>query len=125
MFRGMKRSSIAFGLLAGSVALVGLSADAAADTKSNPYDAIVERNPFGLKPSPPPPDPTSNAPPPAPVPTATVEVTGFLSVFSRNKVLLEVIPAPGKPMLKPVLSEGERIESVEVMAINVEKNEVT
>ena len=121
----MKCSRIGFGLLTGAVALVGMSADVAADTKSSPYDAIVERNPFGLKPPPPPPDPTTNAPPPAPVPTAQVEVTGFLSVFSRNKVLLEVIPAPGKPMLKPVLSEGERIESVEVMAINVEKNEVT
>ena len=28
-------------------------------------------------------------------------------------------------MLKPILSEGERVESIEVVSINVEKNEVT
>jgi hypothetical protein len=114
-----------FGLLTGVVAFVGTSGVVAADTKPNPYDPIVERNPFGLKPPPPPPDPSTNAPPPVPTPTAQVEVTGITSILSSKRVLLEVIPAPGKPMLKPILSEGERIESVEVMAINVEKNEVT
>ncbi len=121
----MKPSKIGFGLLTGAVAFVGMSVKAFADARQNPYDAIVERNPFGLKPPPPPPDPSTNAPPAPVTPPAQVKVTGFLSVFSNNKVLLEVIPAPGKPMLKPVLSAGERIESVEVVAINVEKNEVT
>jgi hypothetical protein len=121
----MKRSKIRFSLLTGAVAFIGISDQAFAEVKPNPYDGIVERNPFGLKPPPPPPDPSTNAPPAPVTPPAQVEVTGFLSVLSSKKVLLEVIPAPGKPMLKPVLSEGERIESVEVLAINVEKNEVT
>lgn len=121
----MKRSTIGFSLLTGAFAFIVASDRGFCEVKSNPYEGIVERNPFGLKPPPPPPDPSTNAPPPPATPPAQVEVTGFLSVLSSKKVLLEVIPAPGKPMLKPVLSEGERIESVEVLAINVEKNEVT
>jgi len=39
--------------------------------------------------------------------------------------LLEVIPGPGKQMAKPILAEGEKFESVEVVAINIDKNEVT
>jgi hypothetical protein len=105
--------------------LVGVGTRAWADAKVNPYDPILARNPFGLKPPPPPPpppDPEANKPPP---PLATVELTGITSILSSKRALLEIIPGPGKPMLKPILAEGERVESVEVVSINVEKNEVT
>jgi hypothetical protein len=98
--------------------------DARADARANPYDSIVERNPFGLKP-PPPPDPDAGKPPPPPpAPLAVVELTGITSILSSKRALLEIVPGPGKPMLKPILAEGERVESVEVVSINVEKNEV-
>src|SRR4249920_1654844 len=105
--------------------LVGTCASLWADAKVNPYQAIVERNPFGLK-DPPPPDPDAGKPPPPPpAPLATVELTGITSILGPPRALLEIIPGPGKPMIKPVLAEGERVESVEVVSINIQKNEVT
>jgi hypothetical protein len=53
-----------------------------------------------------------------------VELTGITSILSSKRALLEIVPGPGKPMLKPILAEGERVESVEVVSINVDKNEV-
>jgi hypothetical protein len=120
----MKRSKQGWAWLTATVLLTVAGADGRADTKTNPYDSIVDRNPFGLKP-PPPPDPDAGKPPPPPpAPLATVEVTGITSILSSKRALLEIVPGPGKPMLKPILAEGERIESVEVVSINVEKNEV-
>jgi len=125
MFHFMKRIGSNLVWLTAIVVLVGGRERVMADTKANPYDAIVERNPFGLKPPPPPAppeDPSSKLPP---APLATVEVTGITSILSSKRALLEIVPGPGKPMLKPILSEGERVESIEVVSINVEKNEVT
>ncbi len=124
MIHSMKRTrTVLFGFTA-SVMLASSGAEALADAKVNPYDAIVERNPFALKPPPPPAppeDPSSKLPP---APLATVEVTGITSILSSKKVLLEIVPGPGKPMLKPILSEGERLDSIEVVSIDVDKNEV-
>ena len=114
-----KECSIRAGLL---LVTVATTASLWADVKSNPYESIVDRNPFGLRPPPPPP---SNEPPPPPAaPLATVELTGITSLFHKDRALLEIMPGPGKPMLKPILSVGERVESIEVVSINVEKNEV-
>jgi len=123
MFVVMKCSKQGLICLAGALVLSGACLKARADAKSNPYDAIVERNLFGLKP-PPLPDTNSTSTMPA-APPAQVEVTGITSILSSKRVLLEIVPGPGKPMLKPILSEGERVESVEVVFIDVEKNEVT
>ena len=120
----MKRCKSGLVWLATASMLVSGAGNSRADTKANPYEAIVERNPFGLKPPPPPAppeDPSTKAPP---APPATVEVTGITSILSSKRALLEIIPGPGKPMIKPILSEGERVDSVEVVSINVEKNEV-
>ncbi len=121
----MKRIRSGLIWLTATVVLVCGRDNAMADAKVNPYDAIVERNPFGLKPPPPPAppeDPSSKLPP---APLATVEVTGITSILSSKRALLEIVPGPGKPMLKPIMSEGERVDSIEVVSINVEKNEVT
>lgn len=125
MFRAMNlrrhsRSALLQAALLSSVAL-----GVFADVPSSPYESIVSRNPFGLKPPPPPalPDESANKPPPAPL--ADVTLTGITSILGNNRALFEIIPAPGKPALKPILGEGERIENVEVVAINLDKNEVT
>jgi len=125
MFHLMKRIGSGLVWLAALVVLAGGRESAVADAKANPYDAIVERNPFGLKPPPPPAPPEDPASKLPPAPLATVEVTGITSILSSKRALLEIVPGPGKPMLKPILSEGERVESIEVVSINVEKNEVT
>jgi len=102
------------------------STNGRADTKENPFGAISERNVFGLKPAPPPPDPSANVPPPVAAPPAVVELTGIISLFSSTKALLEIVPGPGKPMIKPPpMAVGERVESVELLAINIDKNEAT
>src|SRR5688572_1338751 len=124
MFSVMKRSKQNLFWFAAGALLVSAGVDAWADTSVNHYEMIVERNPFGLKPPPPPPDPSEISKPP-PTPPATVELTGITSILSSKRALFEIIPGPGKPMIKPILAEGERIESVEVVSINVDKNEVT
>jgi hypothetical protein len=96
-----------------------------ADVPSSPYDPIVSRNPFGLKPPPPPPPPDESANTPPPAPLADVTLTGITSILGNNRALFEIIPAPGKPAIKPILGEGERVENIEVVAINLDKNEVT
>jgi len=118
----MKRSlrvllqSCAFALAA------GVLLPAVANVGKNPYESIVDRNPFGLKPPPPPPE--INTPPPPPAPLCTVELTGVTSILSSKRALLEITPGPGKPVVRAILSEGERLETVEVVSIDVTKNEV-
>lgn len=104
------------------LALVAIRSNANEDTKSNPYESIAARNPFQLKDPPPPPGP-DDVPKPPPPPLATVEVTGVLSLGknAKKKALLEIVPGPGKPPLKPTLEEGERVESVEVLFIDVDE----
>lgn len=103
--------------------LSGLCTSAWAGARVNPFDGIVERNPFGLKPPlPPVTEPAvPQAPPP---PRATVEVTGITDILSSKRALLEIIPGPGKPVMRRIALEGDRFESVEVVSINLEKNEV-
>jgi hypothetical protein len=124
MFSLMKRSKQNLVWFVAGALLASVDVGVWADTTGNRYEMIVERNPFGLKPPPPPPD-TSEINKPPPTPPATVELTGITSILSSKRALFEIIPGPGKPMIKPILAEGERIESVEVVSINVDKNEVT
>ena len=93
----MKPGQLSF---ATAMVLLGVVVSAVADTKPNPYELIAERNPFRLKDPPPPPDPNATPPPPA-APLATVEVTGIFNMRTKKKVLLEIVPGPGKPAIKP------------------------
>ena len=102
--------------------LAGLSC-AGADAKINPYESIAERNPFHLKDPPPPPDPNEVPKGPPPV-IPSVEVTGIFNMFHKKQAFLEIIPAPGKPVVRVTLSEGEKGEAIEVVSIDLEKNEV-
>lgn len=122
----MKRSDGRVGQarsLAAVILACGL-ASAWADAEPSRYTSIVDRNPFGLKPPPDPATLTPPTPPPTPAPLATVELTGITSILGNTRALLEIIPGPGKQMIKPILSEGEKVESVEVVSIDIEKNQV-
>jgi len=107
------------------LALVATLCRANEDTRSNPYESIVARNPFQLREPPPAPDPNeaTKAPPP---PLATVEVTGVVNMLAigKKKALLEIVPGPGKPSEKKTLEEGDRVDAVEVLFIDVENSEV-
>jgi len=111
-----------FVLGAVAVLLAGAAPMVLAEAKPNPYQAIVERNPFGLKPPPPPVD---NTPPPPVIPLAKVILTGFSSVAGPTRALLEITEQePGKTAStrRPILREGERDGTIEVISIDVEKN---
>jgi hypothetical protein len=98
-----------------------------ADVDTSRFSEIVDRNPFRLKDPPPPVSTEQQVPLPPPAPLATVDLTGITGpgILPTKTVLLEIIPGPGKPMIKPPpLKEGEKIETVEVVSIDVEKNEV-
>lgn len=100
----------------GGVALAGVDV--------NRFEAILETNPFRLRPVPP---PQPEAPPPAPpaAPLAVVELTGVTSILGSHRALFEITPAPGKPTVRPILKEGERVESVELVSIDITRGEVT
>jgi hypothetical protein len=92
--------------------------------ETNPYQSIVERNAFGLREPPPPPPPPALPAPPTP-PAPAVKLTGITSILNSTKALFEVQdPGPGKTPRKPILAAGERDENLEVVSIDVEKNEV-
>jgi hypothetical protein len=116
---GMKRNRLA-GSIVLAMTLCGMAA-ARADADAFRYASIVERNPFGLRPIV---KVVESVPPPVvpPAPLAVVELTGVLNIpFPR--ALLEITP-PGKPMIKPILTEGERIDSIELVSIDVDKGQV-
>src|SRR5207244_3331422 len=104
------------------VALAGGAVQTAlAEARPNPYQSIIERNPFGLKPPPPPPEPAPVTPV---IPPAKVVLTGITTILGSPRALLEIIEQePGKTPTphKPVLHEGDRDGAVEVILIDVEK----
>ena len=121
--RQTAKSVCLFGLFALTIPALGLAAE---DEEGHPFKHITERNVFALKPPPPPPDPSDVPPPPPPV-LAKVTLTGILNVLGPPRALLEVMEnEPGKPpgqsTKRPILREGERDGSIEVVSIDVEKN---
>ncbi len=109
-------------LLSG-LALMGLAWQAGAitsDAGSNPYQAVVERNTFGLKPPPPPPETT---PQQVPAPPNQIKLQGFYELFGKRRVLLKVTepPKPGTPPKEEAmtLDEGERRGVIEIIAVDV------
>jgi hypothetical protein len=88
-----------------------------AGAPENPYQGIVDRNVFDLKP---PVDPASLVPPALPPPKITL--TGFTTILGNKRVLFKVQlpprpPAPAKEEFY-ILSEGQRDGDVEVLEIN-------
>lgn len=87
-------------------------------TAETPYQPIVERNIFALKP----PTPPSVAVPETAAPPPNVELRGISTLFGRPQVLLTIKTA-GKPPETPkdqslILDVGQRDGDVEVLEIN-------
>lgn len=86
----------------------------------NPYQGIIDRNVFALKPPTPPPKPEENRPPPP-----KILLTGITTILGKKLVLLKV-QTPAKPGAKAeeqsmTLTLGQRQDDVEVLEID-EKN---
>jgi hypothetical protein len=96
-------------------------------TPDNPYQAIVGRNVFSLKPPPLPPNPedlVKKEPPPK------IKLQGLTTILGRRQVLCKVM-MPAKPPERPqpqemslVMSEGDRQGEIEVVEINDEVGSV-
>lgn len=96
----------------------GIQAMGTETSGSNPYEAIIERNVFGLKPPPPPPDPEANKPPPP-----KVLFQGITTILGQKRALFKV-QIPPKPGEQPkgeqsfILAEGQRDGDIEVLEID-------
>jgi hypothetical protein len=111
------------GGIAGALVLAAgaIAADTAdtPDASSNPYQGIVDRNVFALKPPPPPPDPESIKPP-----TPKFALTGITTILGNKRALFKSDPTPGKPGQPAakeesyMLKEGQRQGDVEVVSID-------
>ena len=107
-----------------TLAAAVLAADGRAivpDNASEQYQAIKERNVFGLRPPPTQPPP-SNAPPQLP----KITLTGITTILGNKRALMKVLPLGLKPgevakELSLILTEGERESEIEVLQID-EKN---
>lgn len=93
------------------------SAVAVPSEAGNPYQAITDRNVFGLKPPPPPPGPEDNKPPPS-----KLTLTGLYKMGDTAKALIKVSlpPRPPDPAKEVPLSlaVGQALEGVEVLDID-------
>lgn len=93
---------------------------------NNPYDSIVSRNVFDLKPIPPP-DALAQQPPGPPPPKITL--TGITTIFGPPEALFTVagVIRQGRPPHDEsyIFTEGEAQDDVEVTSINTKMNTVT
>jgi hypothetical protein len=103
--------------LAGGLALCVATTAGTAAAADSPYQGIVERNVFGLKPPPPPPNPEDNKPPPP-----KIMLTGITTILGNKRALLKFTPPPkpGDPAKEQAytLAEGEREGGLEVLEID-------
>lgn len=89
------------------ITAVSASADLVGD-----YKVILERNPFGLKPTPPPPKIETIAPPGTPL---NYKLTGMTALFKKPRAMF-VNQIPGKTTPEYIsLSEGQRQNGLEVL----------
>ncbi|HEY5912089.1 MAG TPA: hypothetical protein VJA21_15910, partial [Verrucomicrobiae bacterium] len=114
----MKSGAKILACTAGGLALC-LAAGGAPEGSNNPYEDIITRNVFALKPPPPPPSPEDTKPPPS-----KIILTGITTV-PEKLALMKTAATPGtKPGEKPTaerfytLRIGERDGEIEVVGID-------
>src|SRR5260221_5235276 len=100
-----------------SALLLCAGANAVAADSANPYQGIVDRNVFGLKPPPAPARPEDNKPPPP-----KITLTGITTILGNKRALMNVqMPAkPPDPAKQKsfILAEGQRDGEIEVLEID-------
>src|SRR6267378_902744 len=95
-----------------------------ASSSANPYQGIVDRNVFALKPPPPPPPPPAvdNTKPTGP----KIILTGITTILGKRALMKATLPRQNEPGKPPepakeesfMLKEGERQGEIEVLEIN-------
>src|SRR5215213_833853 len=117
----MKRGSILGTLIA--LLVVGFSLTAFAELKDNPYQVIIDRNPFGLRPIPPPPVAVVDTNPPAP-PPPDIKLTGITTLLGEPRVMLQIEDKQSKKALFPTMTEGEIDHGITIVKIDTENMKV-
>jgi hypothetical protein len=90
------------------------------EAPGNPYQSIIDRNVFSLKPPPPPVDPAETTKPTV----VKITLTGITTILGNKRVLMKTAPPPGKPGEGPktdqsyILTEGQREGDIEVIQID-------
>ena len=98
---------------------------ATSDASGSPYQGVVVRNVFGLKPPPPPPDPEATKPPPP-----KIFLQGITTFGGIKRALLKAqMPAkPGEPPKTDqssfILAEGQREGDIDVLEIDAKEGTV-
>jgi hypothetical protein len=115
----MKNAGKTLGFVACSLVLCAGAKGSNNDSANNPYQGIVDRNVFGLRPPPPPPiNETVRPPPPA------VSLTGITTILGKKLAFMSVqIPTKPGEQAKPgpqsfMLGIGEREGEIEVIDID-------
>jgi hypothetical protein len=115
-----RAEAVFVGGLAASLTL----AEAAGESATNPYQAIVERNLFSLKPS----LAAQRAEPDHP-PPPKITLTGITTIFRDKEVLMKVL-MPGRPGESPkeqsfISAEGQQEGELRVLKVNEKTGDVT
>ena len=113
---------LAFGL--GGILLAAAARADVAEPAGNPYQVILDRNPFGLKPPP----AIVATPPTNPVVPANIKFTGITSDKTGPKAWLMIPGQPGgknpNPQYLNGLAEHEKQGDIEVLEINEKESTV-
>src|SRR6267378_5139971 len=115
----MKHAGIALVCLAGGFVFCTEGFGSTTETTANPYQGIVDRNVFGLRPPPPPPSNEPVRPPPP-----AVALTGITTILGRKLAFMnvQVPPKPGEQAKGGpqsfMLGVGEREGEIEVLDID-------
>jgi len=116
----MKHSGKMLVWMAGSLAFCMGAQAVTSENTENPYQSIVDRNVFSLKPAPTPVDPAEANKPQ----TLKITLTGITTILGNKRVLMKTAPPQGKPGEAPkteqsyILTEGQREGDIEVIEIN-------
>jgi len=118
----MKTSPMTLNLWLGAILAAASCQPSSADVGESPYEVIIERNLFGLKPPPPIQENlTTNLPPTY----AAVRLTGLSDLLGKLVAFLEITePGPGKTTKRQILKPGDRVDGVEVLQIDLRKSQV-
>ncbi|HWN97027.1 MAG TPA: hypothetical protein VNT99_18500 [Methylomirabilota bacterium] len=116
----MKRGTIAS--ILGTVAVAGFGFTASAEVKENPYQVIIDRNAFGLRPIPPPPEPKKEEAPPVPPPD--IKLTGITDLLGAPRVMLQVEDKQAKDPTKkfsfPIIAEGDSDPGSGIFVVSID-----